>query len=182
MSRSVIRRVLALTLISVLATSSPVAATNDLGHKAGGNSTVTFLKYYLTTVVSNAFNFNDMNSIEVTDIATTINTTTNPDNDIYYPREVNVYDADYGDTGWYGRWACTTWGSFGVCVVGAVNINLFPEPPLPLNDAEARSLVCEEVGHAVGLAHSRDANSCMSQDWALTLLNAHDKGILNGRY
>lgn len=48
---------------------------------------------------------------------------------------------------------------------------------------EARSLVCEEVGHAVGLAHNiGDPDTCMSQDWNLTKLDSHDKGILNGRY
>ena len=119
----------------------------------------------------------------MTDITTTIYTTTSPDTDIYYPKEVNVFDFDYGDTGWFGRWYCNTWGAGNVCNVGTVNINLFPKPPLPLNDIEARSIVCEEVGHSVGLAHSGAADSCMSQDWNDTLLNAHDKGeILNGRY
>lgn len=156
---------------------------NDLGHKAGGNSTVTFLKYKLTSVVSSAFDYNDTNNIEFSDITTTIYTTTNADNDIYYPKEVNVYDFDYGDVGWFGRWDCNTWGAGNSCSVGIVNINLYPMPPLPLNNTEARSLVCEEVGHAVGLAHDFAAtNTCMSQDWNDTLLNGHDVGILNGRY
>lgn len=121
-----LRRALALSLALLLVSSGPALGANDLGHKAGANSTVTFLKYYLTAVVSNAFNFNDTNSIEATDITTTIYTTTNSDNDIYYPKEVNVFDLDYGDVGWYGRWYCNTWGAGNVCNVGTVNINLFP--------------------------------------------------------
>lgn len=166
----------------LLTTTGGAFATNDLGNKAGTDSTVTFLKYYLTATVSSAFDFNDTNSIEVTSITTTIYVTTSGDNDIYYPKEVNVYDFDYGDTGWYGQYYCQTWGGGNVCSVGKVLINLYPEPPLPLNDTEARSLVCEETGHSVGLDHSGDSDSCMSQDWNDNLLNAHDKGILNGRY
>ena len=158
-------------------------ATNNLGHKAGANSTVTFLKYYLTSTVSAAFDYNDFNNIEFSDITTTIRTTTDRDTDIWYPQEVNVFDDDYGDTGWYGRWYCNTWAAGAVCSVGTVNINLYPVPPLPLNATEARSVVCEEVGHSVGLAHDFVAtNTCMSQDWNDTLLNSHDTGILNGRY
>lgn len=170
-------------LLSALTAVGVASGANNNGIKAGANSTVTFLKYYLTATVSAAFDFNDLNNIEFSDITTTIYTTTNEDTDIHYPKEVNVYDFDYGDTGWYGRYYCNTWGAGNICSVGIVNINLFLQPPLPLNNIEARSLMCEEVGHAVGLAHEPVAtDTCMSQDWFDTLLNDHDLGILNARY
>lgn len=42
--------------------------------------------------------------------------------------------------------------------------------------------MCEEIGHSVGLAHSDENASCMSQQWSKTNLTIHDKTHLNNIY
>lgn len=167
----------ATALVIMFALVSTVQATNVLGHRAGANGDVTFNKSLLTANIDSAFTFNDYYSIEPTDISTQIflNAPANS-------KEVNVYDYAYGDTGWYGNWSCLTWGSGNVCLIGRVQINLTYGP---YSTTDAESLVCEEVGHSVGLAHnfgSTGLTSCMSQAWAQTLLNTHDKTHINNIY
>jgi hypothetical protein len=165
-------RPLVLACFVILAALPAVAsAGNDLGHKAGSNATVTFNHSLLETNAHNAAHYNDENSIEPTDISTTLYHET-------AGMEVNIYDYAYGNTGWYGRWYCRAW-SGSVCLEGVVQINLSYGP---YTVTEMRSLMCEEVGHSVGLAHSGETASCMSQRWDRTLLTSHDKGILNARY
>jgi hypothetical protein len=156
---------------------STVQATNVLGHRAGSNAVVTFNRYNLTATIDSAFTFNDYYSIEPSEISTTVFL-----NDPAYSKEVNVHDAAYGDTGWYGNWWCYTWGSGNLCLIGLVQINL-SYGPYSLSDA--KSLVCEEVGHSVGLAHnygSTGLTSCMSQAWDQTKLNFHDQTTINNIY
>ena len=146
-------------------------ASNVLGHKAGSNYVVTFNEWYLNDHTEAAFHYNDTNSIEPTNIASAIYHNTGG-------LEVNVHDAYYGNTGWYGEWRCRAW-SGSVCTDGLVRINLSYGP---YTTTEKRSLVCEEIGHAVGLDHSSESASCMSQRWDRTLLTSHDKTHLNNRY
>ena len=171
-SRRAVRRGLVLSLLLSFSLSSNALALNLNGYRAGNNNVVTFNKSQLTTTISNAFNYNDSNSIEPTDISTTVYTNSSL-------REVNVYDYNYGDTGWYGRWFCQTFydGSLW-CADGRVQINLY----WSYNDTQARSLVCEEIGHSVGLSHSAENASCMSQQWDKTFLSDHDKAQLNNKY
>lgn len=163
--------VFTLTVVLMALPATIASAGNDLGHKAGSNATVTFNHSLLETNAHNAAHYNDENSIEPTDISTSL----------YHETaglEVNIYDYNYGNTGWYGRWYCRRW-SGSICLEGVVQINLSYGP---YTVTEMRSLMCEEVGHSVGLAHSGENASCMSQQWDKTLLTSHDKGILNAKY
>ena len=95
--------------------------------------------------------------------------------------EINVYDATYSAT-WAGRWICDS-ADWNVCLVSRVQINLGEGP---YTDTEAKSLVCEEMGHGVGLDH-REANysSCMKRPicWACTFLGVpYDTDHLNAIY
>lgn len=160
--------------LGALVFAPAVLATNDLGHKAGSGSVVSFNLAVLTATIHDAWHFNNTNSIDPTDISPTHYHDTSG-------KLVRVSDAPYGDTGWYGRWYCNLWDSNRIyCYDGRVQIN---NTYGPYTNTEAESLVCEEVGHSVGLAHrSSTASSCMSQQFDETLLDSHDKGILNNKY
>ena len=166
------KRSLVVALVVLLLTIPAVAGASNAGSwKAGSNYVVTFNEWYLNSHTESAFHYNDNNSIEPTNISSSIYHN-------YAGREVNVHDDYYGDTGWYGEWRCRSW-SGSICLDGLVRINLSYGP---YTDTEKRSLVCEEVGHSVGLEHSSETASCMSQRWDRTLLTSHDKGILNNKY
>ncbi len=164
----------ALAGVLALVTSRAVLASNDLGHTAGPNSTVTFLQDNLTTSVHNAFHWNDSHNVEPLDLTTTL----------YHSgqdREVNVHDKDYGDVGWAGRWWCSGWDTtFTICWFGEVDIDLVDgQPP---SGSYANHLLCHEVGHALGLAHT-GASSCMNPSaTTITGYSIHDKSIINAKY
>jgi predicted Zn-dependent protease len=165
-------RSLAITAILLLGLAPTALGFNLNGYRAGENNVVTFNRSQLTTTIFDAFNYNDVNNIEPTDISTTLFTDDTP-------KEVNIYDYDYGDTGWYGRWFCNTLKSGTlICLDGRVQINLYWSYTV----TQARSLVCEEVGHSVGLSHSAENASCMSQQWDKTLLSSHDRAQLSNKY
>ncbi len=127
----------------------------------------------LTTNTHTAAHFNFDNNITPTDITVSHVHSTFSDQ-----REVNVNDYNTQDPSYYGRWYCRSWNG-NVCTNGNVEINEYYSYTLDME----KSLVCEEVGHSVGLAHQANpSSSCMSQDWEDWLLTTHDKTILNGRY
>jgi hypothetical protein len=158
----------------LLAVAGPAMA-NVLGHRAGWDSTVKFNKVSLTTQANTQFNNLISDSISPTDITPVITI-----NQPVANWEVNVFDANYGDTGWVGAWICVVWGGLTTCTQGSVYINL-TYGPYP--NGEMKSIICEEVGHSVGLAHSGEVNaSCMSQQPDQTKLSTHDKAHLNAIY
>jgi predicted Zn-dependent protease len=64
-----------------------------------------------------------------------------------------------------------------------VQINLNADPAYtPYTQLESDSLMCEEVGHAFGLDHKDDVDSCMSQSWSLRRWDTHDKNHINSWY
>lgn len=166
-----LRRLAIIACSLALLAPIPAQATNVTGWRAGTNSTVTFNKSSLTALFDAAFNYNDANSIEPTDINTLVFVNT-------FPEEVNVYDAYYGDTGWYGIWDCQSY-SLPYCYQSRVRINLSARN---YSLADSRSLICEEVGHSVGLDHHYGWQSCMSQSWNQTKLDSHDMDHLNSIY
>lgn len=162
--------VLPTLLLGLFVGVTPALATNILGHTAGYDSIVTFKKSYLTGQTSTAFNSSDVNNVEPTDVTTWIWTTDGSQNNCC--KEINVYDATYAGT-WYGQWLCDEYDG-NVCVDARVRINL----TYTYTNLEMRSLVCEEVGHGVSLAHRETTTTtCMARPvcWDCEFLNSHDK-------
>jgi hypothetical protein len=165
----------AICSIVVAAVARPALGGNLLGHTAGTTQTVTFNKSNLTAQMSGAFNYNDFMSIEFSDINTMIYTNDGP-------REVNVNDQTFSAADWYGRWTCNEWNAAqDVCVKGTVNINL----KYAYTDDEAKSVMCEEIGHSVGLDHRETTdNTCMARPvcWTCKILHNHEITHLNSLY
>lgn len=73
------------------------------------------------------------------------------------------------------------WGRT-VCVLAHVHIDTATAPGGSYSDREAQSLMCEEVGHSISLAHSSQSGSCMSQQWDQQNYTNHDKDMVNSVY
>ncbi len=176
--------VLAVSLISIVVFGVGAAiAANVNGYRAGPNSTVDFGQVNLTIGFHDALHYVDENAVEPTHIQTILHH--------HGGTEVEVFDADYGSSayGWYECHSSYVSGGKVVCTQSHVHINLSASPPGGTwSDVERGSLMCEEIGHALGLAHDYTANgqfSCMGRpvNWNIRDFNAeHDDLILNGMY
>jgi hypothetical protein len=172
----VVRRALLLAGLLIISVPATAMANNWLGFVAGSDRTVTFNSCNQTSQMHAVAHDNDSHDIAVTDI----NTTWAHACTIV---EVIINDLDYGNTNWFGAYECHNWNSTRTrCInTGHVHINLFYGP---YSYNQALSLMCEEVGHSVGLDHrpSDDTTSCMSQNFTSLHLDNHDKGLLNSHY
>jgi hypothetical protein len=175
------RRALAIAAAVGLALSltlaRPAHAGNDLGVRVPDGTPVYLFRNALTAGFSDAVAYVRTNGINPTDMtslyASGVSST-----------YINIVDNDYGPSQWVGMYDCATGPNRGVCSRGDVIINLY-QPYVPggsWSATERRSLVCEEIGHALGLAHRTTANGCMSQDWNDTDYSAHDDAHLNNWY
>lgn len=156
---------------------------NDGSYKAG-DSNVYFHQCKLSPNTHQAFHSNDQHDIEPTDIDTYLyHGCTNVD--------VRINDGPYGfgDKSYgYGRYECHAKYHPQGCDKGHVHINTswyF----IPENYSDTLSLMCQEIGHSVGLGHRRRENntSCMSlveqrYDLNACHLDSHDIWHLNDRY
>lgn len=90
--------------------------------------------------------------------------------------EVQVMDDYYGESAQIGWWECHS--AYDNCSFGHVHINL---SDLPFS---YMALVCQEVGHSVGLAHTGNPNSCMNNPvtYDRQHLSGHDKFTLDQHY
>lgn len=100
---------------------------------------------------------------------------------------VEVCSRKYGNNGWLGL--AQIWVSGNHITKGTAKMNdTYFNLPLYNNDNEKLHVMCQEVGHTLGLGHtSEDGSSqktCMdySSDPASTLPNAHDYNILESIY
>lgn len=99
--------------------------------------------------------------------------------------QINLFDDNYSGVTWSGLWECVSYSSPNVCQQGNTYFNLLKGP---YSSRDARSLVCEEVGHGVGLAHNSDSatksSSCMQRPvcWACTRWNDHDNDEIAAKY
>lgn len=160
-----------------LTATLPASASNDLGVRVPDGTPVYLYRNNLTSGFSDAVEFVRQNGINPTDMTSLYASSVSK-------TYINIADNDYGATGWYGLYNCATGPNSGVCKRGDVLINLYA-PYVPggtWSATERRSLVCEEVGHALGLAHDFTRNGCMSQDWAASDYTAHDDAHLNSWY
>lgn len=162
---------IAIAAVTTLIVAPTAAAGNDLGRRVDGGSNITLTRYELTTRFSNAAEWVRVNTMNPTDLSVSIFSDTTI-------RDITMHDANYG-TQWFGRYYCNRFasGSTVNCVDSRVQINLSLNPPDgSYSDTDARSLSCEELGHAVGLAHDlASTTSCMSQDWNRTYWSGHDQ-------
>jgi len=151
--------------------ASLASATNVTGLKTGIDRTITFHQYYLDTQFHDAFHHTDSNDIEPTDITTSL--WGHAGGTI---REVNVYDyvslsSDFG-------WATCGSLSGSTCSQWTVVMN----QSYSYTNSQAESLMCEEVGHSVGLDHRFLDGTCMSQQWDEYHIDTHDHNHLDSLY
>jgi len=169
----------AVTLVALGFVAGSALANNWLtsNAKKAGDRDVYFWQCNLNDTVHDHFHHNDAHDIDPTDISTHLA----HDCDI---RDVGVEDATYGLDDPQGFYHCHELHSADVCDKGEVHINL-SYPKLPEDPDHTRSVVCEEIGHSVGLGHRSDRDSCMkspSADSDSNHLDGHDKGHLDNHY
>lgn len=102
---------------------------------------------------------------------------------------VEVCNGEYGENGWLGL--ATVWfDSGGHIAQGTVQVNdsYFLTPTYD-NDTARLHVMCQEVGHTLGLGHQKkpQARSCMNDSWGLFNTdydqpNQHDYDQLNSLY
>ncbi len=163
--------VLVLVVGTTLVSGGVALSTNVTGLKTGSNSTITFHQFYLGTQFHSAFHDTDSNNVEPTDISTTLYGHSSG-----LEREVNVYDYVSGSSA-YG-WAQCMSSSGTTCWNWYVVMN----QAYSYTNAQAESLMCEEIGHSVGLHHRYVDGTCMSQQWDENRFNQHDINHLNAIY
>ncbi len=140
------------------------------------DGTIDFQQCELTTKYHDAWHLNNDHDIEPTDVVVTTGHTC--DN-----LDVRVNDWDYGANGKAGWWECHSVAGDGVtCDTGHVHINLNTTK----TDGEALHILCQEIGHSVGLGHRPDATTatCMdnSDSWDKRHLDAHDSNVINSNH
>lgn len=169
------------SIIALIVGAIPGAeATNDLGHRMPDGTPTFIMRNGLTAGFSDAVEWHRQNNMNPTDLTTLY---TSSVSETY----INIVDSDYGPIGWSGIWDCAVWGSGNTCRRGDVYLNRYTGsgyvPGGSYDATERRSLVCEEVGHAVGLAHRKTVSvGCMTQDWSRTSWTDHDNSHVNNWY
>jgi hypothetical protein len=151
--------------------------TNFGAYYTNGRS-MTFHYSNLTTGFRDASNWARKNVMNPTDLNTSTTSTFSMSND------ANVYDRDYGDTGWVGIVDCRSAASSTVCNSFRIRFNT----SYRFTTAQRRYVACHEFGHAVGLKHRSSTSSCMgtplpgSPTSAQLAWSSHDRNHVNGRY
>lgn len=101
---------------------------------------------------------------------------------------VEVCNGDFGNAGWLGL--AEVWVDKGGHIVQAtIKLNDPQFVPGTYNDFAKRHILCQEVGHVLGLDHTRDptSKSCMDEAYGINdpewvNPNAHDFGQLDRIY
>ncbi|MFJ7330076.1 MULTISPECIES: hypothetical protein [Streptomyces] len=90
--------------------------------------------------------------------------------------DIEVFDANYGKTGWHGTTDCTDWNALWTsCDIIRVRLNTYQSKTA----SQWRSLGCHEFGHTADLGHrgagnDKDNNSCMRVEIWPTRYDQHD--------
>jgi hypothetical protein len=95
--------------------------------------------------------------------------------------EVRVNDTSYGSNQGPGWWECHD-GSSTVCYSGHIHINT--DKVNGYSSALKLALMCQEVGHSVGLAHADSGLSCMNNPLSTDRqhLVRHDTDLIDANY
>lgn len=149
--------------------------TTDNAYKAG-DADVWFNQCALTTTTHNAFHNNDSHDIEPTQITTHLSAA----HDACDTEDVRINDFGYGTDNARGWYECHAFHSSQNCDKGHAHINT-SYSTVPENYDETEEVVCEEIGHSVGLAHTSATSSCMSTSDS-SHLDGHDKDVINNHY
>lgn len=76
-----------------------------------------------------------------------------------------VYDDNFGDIAWYGL--ATVWTINKEYIYkGTIQLNSFYSKMI--NPAAKQHVLCQEVGHILGLSHQKESDSCMNDESDLT--------------
>jgi hypothetical protein len=140
------------------------------GYEAG-DSQVRFDQCELTDTVHNKFHENNNHDIEPTDItASEFHSCDTVD--------VRVNDYSFPEPG-PGFYECHAFHSTWNCDLGHVHMDT-DHPDIPENPGFTLKVLCQEIGHSLGLRHDGSGQSCMvSNDQHL---RPHDKDVINGHY
>ncbi len=150
--------------------------TTDNSYKAG-DSNVWFNQCAMQANTHDAFHANDSHDIEPTDITTSLSAA----HDACDTVDVRINDFGYGTNRPRGFYECHVFNSPQNCDEGHAHINT-SYSAIPENYNETLEVVCEEIGHSVGLDHSDFDSSCMSNDVNARHLDGHDQGHLDDHY
>lgn len=128
----------------------------------------------LTTTVHDKWHDNDMHDITPTDIVSSnVHTCTVVD--------VGVFDASYAQSG-PGFYECHNFNSdLTVCQVGHVHMDT-DDPQIPEDAGFTHTVVCQEVGHSVGLDHPTNPPDPTCMIGSSQHLSMHDTNLLNSNY
>lgn len=162
-------------LAMVLSVAGYAVAGNWLGYNAGDDNVYFHqCELDLNGNTHKAFHNNNDHDINSTDIET------------YQYHGCSIVDVRivgeaYGTnrpTGWYH---CHAFRNSNSCDKGEAHINT-SYPNIPEQYPRTLTLVCEEIGHSVGLDHRGDPDSCMSANLQAYHLDAHDRAVINNHY
>lgn len=147
----------------------------------GSLSTVTMEKCWLTSAVSSAQTWSKSNNVSPLDVNPLVYGCQYP---VYYKYEIVVYDYDYGDTGWAGRWTCVNKQYVsGIDNCKAAKIQIHTDHINGSNTNYDKAVLCHEHGHALGLAHN-GGSTCMTNPATSSnkYYKSSEKSELNGIY
>ena len=168
-------------MLLLLAATSALAANWDgpndgnQGWAVAGGNPIEFTQCDLTATVHDFFHSNYDHDIAPTDIVPTgSHSCTTID--------VGTGDDNFG-SGALGFAECHDFVSPNTCNIAHAHIDL-SHPLVPEDFTQTLKVVCQEVGHAVGLRHRvSPVNSCMwSGSSGGPHFDTHDRNVLNDHY
>lgn len=141
------------------------------------DGSISFHKCDLISLFENAFNDNNTHDIAPTRIFS------NPVNNSCNNGDVRINDYAYDQSLYIGWWECHAIAEGGnICDAGHIHIDL---NETAYSAGDALSLVCEEIGHSIGLGHRPESTgtTCMKGVWANRHLDTdHDRNVINANY
>ncbi len=170
--------VLGVSLVLVVSTTAVGGHwRNEAGLYKGDDrsGTIDWQQCDLNARFHDAWHLNNDHDIEPTDIVVTTGHLCESD-------DYRVNDYDYGANGFKGWWECHELVDADMCDRGHVHINLYYGP---YTDGEALHVMCQEIGHSIGLGHRPNTagDTCMDQTATTKKhFDSHDTNVVNEKY